>query len=123
MLTPTVVRNTRFTMTRLRPGYQPKAVDDFLDQIGAGLERLIRENDEIRVTGLEALAPPIPPPYRTARNPGLVTPVDVRNAQFVLTWPGYEPMEVDDFLDRIEDRLDRLVRENDAIRAQFGGTR
>jgi DivIVA domain-containing protein len=130
MLTPTVVRNTQFTMTRLRPGYQPRAVDAFLDRIGAGLDRLIRENDEIRAqaarlrpggTGPAVPAPRLSPPSGAAPRPGLMTPADVRNAYFALTRPGYEPMEVDDFLDRIEEDLDRLIRENGQIRAQAAG--
>lgn len=129
MLTPTVVRNTQFTMTRHRPGYQPRAVDGFLDRIGTGLDRLIRENDEIRArftairrtgTGPQAPAPSIPSSV-TPLNPGPMTPADVRKAQFALTLPGYEPMEVDDFLDRLEEELARLIGENDAIRAQFAG--
>lgn len=137
MLTPTVVQNTRFTMTRLRPGYQPRAVDAFLDRIGAGLDRLIRENDEIRAqlagaqlagarpgrTGLDVLAPSTPPPSGAALHPVPLTPVDVRFAQFALTRPGYEPREVDAFLDRIEAGLDGLIRENEEIRAPLAATR
>jgi DivIVA domain-containing protein len=131
VLTPAVVRNTRFTMTRLGPGYEPREVDAFLDQVGAGMDRLIGENDEIRArfswirpggTGLKVLAPPSPPPSGTALHPGPLTPVDVRFAQFALTRPGYEPREVDDFLDRIEAVLDRLIRENDEIRALLTGS-
>lgn len=137
MLTPTVVQNTRFTMTRLRPGYQPRAVDAFLDRIGAGLDRLIRENDEIRAqlagaqlagaqpggTGLDVRAPSTPPPSGAALHPVPLTPVDVRFAQFALTRPGYEPSEVDAFLDRIEAGLDGLIRENEEIRAPLAATR
>ena len=132
MLTPTVVQNTRFTMTRLRPGYQPRAVDAFLDRIGAGLDRLIRENEEIRAqlagarpggTGLDVRAPSTPPPSGAALYPVPLTPVDVRFAQFALTRPGYEPREVDAFLDRIEAGLDGLIRENEEIRAPLAGTR
>ena len=130
MLSPAVVRNTQFTMTWLRPGYEPREVDAFLNQVGARMDRLIRENDELRVrfteirpggAGLEVLAPPIPPPSGPALHPGPLTPVDVRFAQFALTRPGYEPREVDAFLDRIEAVLDRLIRENDELRAQFAG--
>jgi DivIVA domain-containing protein len=132
VLTPTVVQNTRFTMTRLRPGYQPRAVDAFLDRIGAGLDRLIRENEELRAqlagarhggTGLDVRAPSTPPPSGAALYPVPLTPVDVRFAQFALTRPGYEPSEVDAFLDRIEAGLDGLIRENEEIRAPLAGTR
>jgi DivIVA domain-containing protein len=132
VLSPAVVRNTQFTMTWLRPGYEPRQVDAFLYQVGARMDRLIRENDEIRArftgirpggAGLEVLAPPIPAPSGPARHPGLLTPVDVRFAQFALTRPGYEPMEVDAFLDRVEAVLHRLIRENDEIRARLGAAR
>jgi DivIVA domain-containing protein len=118
MLTPTVVRYTQFTMTRLRPGYQPRAVDAFLDRLAAGLDRLIRENEEIR-----AGSTAIRPPSGATVDPGPMTPADVRNAYFTLTLPGYEPMEVDDYLDRLEDELDRLIRENATIPARLAGTR
>lgn len=45
-LTPSTVRNKRFTTTRLRPGYAVEEVDDFLDAIEREMERLIRERDE-----------------------------------------------------------------------------
>lgn len=122
MLSPAVVRNTHFTMTWLRPGYEPGEVDAFLNQVGARMDRLIRENDEIRAQlagtrpGATALEVP-------ALHPDPLTPVDVRFAQFALTRPGYEPREVDAFLDRIEAVLYRLIRENDELRAQLGASR
>ena len=39
MLSPAVVRNTQFTMTWLRPGYEPREVDAFLNQVGARMDR------------------------------------------------------------------------------------
>lgn len=48
MLTPADVRNTKFTVTRRRPGYDQREVDTFLNRTEAELSRLIRENEELR---------------------------------------------------------------------------
>jgi DivIVA domain-containing protein len=50
-----------------------------------------------------------------------LTPVDVRNKQFSTTRlrPGYDEEEVDAFLDEIEAELDRLVQENEELRAKL----
>jgi DivIVA domain-containing protein len=47
-LTPADVRNRQFSTTRLRPGYDEEEVDAFLDEVEAELDRLLRENDELR---------------------------------------------------------------------------
>jgi DivIVA domain-containing protein len=49
LLTPEDVRNKQFSTTRLRPGYDEEEVDAFLDEVEAELDRLIRENRELRV--------------------------------------------------------------------------
>src|SRR5690348_343647 len=38
LLTPEDVRNKQFSTTRLRPGYDEEEVDDFLDQVEAGVD-------------------------------------------------------------------------------------
>ena len=122
VLTPAEVRNTQFTTTRLRPGYDQEEVDAFLDRADAGLDRLIRDNEELRAKIAETqhggrdLAPVPPLPGTTG-----LTPADVRNAQFAVTRrrPGYDQREVDAFLARTEAELDRLTRENEDLRAQF----
>ena len=50
-----------------------------------------------------------------------LTPADVRNKQFSTTRlrPGYDEEEVDAFLDEIEAELDRLVQENEELRAKL----
>ena len=48
-LTPQDVSNKRFTPVRLREGYDMGEVDQFLDQVEAELERLIKESDDLRV--------------------------------------------------------------------------
>jgi DivIVA domain-containing protein len=130
VLTPAEVRNAQFTTTRLRLGYDQEEVDAFLDRADAGLDRLIRDNEEIRAkiteiqhggTDLRVLAPPVPPLPGTAGHPGGLTPADVRDTRFAVTRrrPGYDQREVDAFLARTEAELDRLIRENDELRAQF----
>ena len=71
------VENIKFSVTRLRPGYEQKDVDDFLDQVQA--------------TFLGQRIPPL-------------TAHDVRNVQFNTsrTRPGYDEEEVDAFLDKVE---------------------
>jgi DivIVA domain-containing protein len=58
-----------------------------------------------------------------------LTPADVRNKQFSTTRlrPGYDEEEVDAFLDEVEAELDRLIQENEELRAKLaeclrGGT-
>src|SRR4249919_125949 len=47
-LTPEDVSNKRFTPVRLREGYDMGEVDQFLDEVEAELERLTKENDDLR---------------------------------------------------------------------------
>src|SRR3954469_6399794 len=47
-LTPEDVSNKRFTPVRLREGYDMGEVDQFLDEVEAGLARLTRENEDLR---------------------------------------------------------------------------
>jgi DivIVA domain-containing protein len=54
-LTPADVRNKQFSTTRLRPGYDEEEVDAFLDEVEAELDRLIQENEELRVKLAEVL--------------------------------------------------------------------
>lgn len=51
----------------------------------------------------------------------LLTPADVRNKQFSTTRlrPGYDEEEVDAFLDEVEAELDRLIQENEELRAKL----
>jgi DivIVA domain-containing protein len=48
-------------------------------------------------------------------------PADVRNKQFATTRlrPGYDEEEVDDFLDEVEAEMERLLQENQELRAQL----
>ena len=47
-LTPQDVQNKRFTPVRLREGYDMNEVDTFLDEVEHELERLIKENEDLR---------------------------------------------------------------------------
>ncbi|GAB3661371.1 cell wall synthesis protein Wag31 [Actinocorallia lasiicapitis] len=53
-----------------------------------------------------------------------LTPADVRNKQFSTTRlrPGYDEEEVDAFLDEVEAELDRLIQENEELRAKLAET-
>ena len=65
-LTPEDVSNKRFTPVRLREGYDMGEVDQFLDEVEAELDRLNKENDDLRTklsaaqsgTGQAATTPP-----------------------------------------------------------------
>src|SRR5690606_30501116 len=47
-LTPQDVQDKQFATVRLKEGYDMEEVDDFLDEVQAELERLHRENEELR---------------------------------------------------------------------------
>jgi DivIVA domain-containing protein len=47
-LTPEDVSNKRFTPVRLREGYDMGEVDQFLDEVEAELDRMVKENDDLR---------------------------------------------------------------------------
>jgi DivIVA domain-containing protein len=117
LLTPADVRNTKFTVTRRRPGYDQKDVDDFLDRTEAELSRLVLENHELTGAKHGGAIPRVRP------HPSPLTPHDVRNTKFAVSRrrPGYDQREVDTFLDRTEAELDRLIRENEELRAQLTG--
>jgi DivIVA domain-containing protein len=74
------VQATKFSTTRLRPGYDLEEIDDF--------------RNAIRDTFLGIREPPL-------------TPDEIRDKQFSTTRlrPGYDEKEVDDFLDEAELRL------------------
>ncbi len=61
-LTPEDVSNKRFTPVRLREGYDMGEVDQFLDEVEAELERLLKESDDLRAKLAAATgeAPPAP---------------------------------------------------------------
>ena len=67
-LTPEDVSNKRFTPVRLREGYDMGEVDQFLDEVEAELERLNKENDDLRTklsaaqSGAGESAPATPAP-------------------------------------------------------------
>jgi DivIVA domain-containing protein len=111
MLTAAEIRNTQFALTRRQPGYDPEDVDTFLARAEAEVDRLTRENDELR----GACPRPLTPPPGAVADP--LTPADVRNTRFALTRgrPGYDRREVDAFLALTEAELDRLIRANQEL--------
>ena len=45
---------------------------------------------------------------------------DIEQVEFHDAWRGYNQTEVDDFLDQVVETVERLTRENDALRARLG---
>jgi DivIVA domain-containing protein len=67
-LTPEDVSNKRFTPVRLREGYDMGEVDQFLDEVEAELERLLKENDDLR-SKLVSATGDAPPPAPVVEKP------------------------------------------------------
>lgn len=81
-LTPEIVVNKKFQVTKFREGYDQDEVDDFLDEIVEELRRLNQENDDLRrqVTELEAQtgeAAPVPAPVPADGSEDDVTAADI----------------------------------------------
>jgi DivIVA domain-containing protein len=83
-LTPEDVSNKRFTPVRLREGYDMGEVDQFLDEVEAELDRLNKENDDLRTKlaaaqrgGVETTREPTPPVIEKAPEPVAPTPAPV----------------------------------------------
>lgn len=74
-LTPEDVRNKRFTPVRLREGYDMGEVDQFLDEIEAELERLLKENEELRAKAAAASGAEPTAAFEAVREPEPVAPV------------------------------------------------
>jgi DivIVA domain-containing protein len=128
-LSPADVRNKRFGVTRFRGGYTEHEVDSFLDAIEASLDRMIRDNQELRAELAAAMrggiprvpAPPGSAPGPAGQAPALVTAADVRAKRFKVTrlQHGYVDEEVDEFLAEAEAELQRLDQENAGLRARL----
>ena len=69
-LTPEDVSNKRFTPVRLREGYDMGEVDQFLDEVESELERLLKENDDLRSKLAAAQPATAAAPRREARGEG-----------------------------------------------------
>ncbi|MFD5922854.1 DivIVA domain-containing protein [Kitasatospora sp. NPDC058201] len=69
-LTLADLRARQFTTVRLRPGYDEREVDDFLDLVESELVRLLRENESLRA----ALAPALVRPAAVTPNTGTRSP-------------------------------------------------
>ncbi|HET7684662.1 MAG TPA: DivIVA domain-containing protein [Marmoricola sp.] len=89
-LTPEDVSNKRFTPVRLREGYDMGEVDQFLDEVEAELERLNKENDDLRSKlsaaqqgrSSESAAPtPAPAPVESKPEPAPVAAAPTPAAQ------------------------------------------
>lgn len=88
------IEEAEFSITRLRPGYREKDVDDFLDRV---------------IAGLRGEAPAL-----SGR--------DVRECVFgsSLLRPGYKEVEVDRFLDELAAALDHL-QQRESARGELAG--
>lgn len=50
----------------------------------------------------------------------MITPSDIENKQFARAKKGYDPDEVDDFLDLVILDMEKLIRENKQLKAELG---
>ncbi len=78
-LTPEDVSNKRFTPVRLREGYDMGEVDQFLDEVEAELERLLKESADLRekLSAAQGGAPvPVPAPAAEVAPTPVVEPVE-----------------------------------------------
>lgn len=110
-LTPEDVVNKRFGATKFRNGYAQDEVDDFLDEVVIQLQRLQKEEHDLRLARSQGGLPLVPST--------VLTPEDVVNKRFGATKfrDGYDQDEVDDFLDEIVVELRRLTNANAETRA------
>jgi cell division initiation protein len=52
-----------------------------------------------------------------------INPIDMQDQRFRVTFRGFDPVEVDAYLQRIADELDRLLEERDALKAELDAER
>jgi cell division initiation protein len=50
-----------------------------------------------------------------------ITAIDVQDQKFRVAFRGFDPVEVDAFLQRVSDELERLVEERDGLRSELEG--
>lgn len=126
-LTPEDVSNKRFTPVRLREGYDMGEVDQFLDEVEAELERLNKENDDLRQKlsvaqrggGGEAPAPapqvvekapeptPAPAPAAPAQEIKVTTVADASSAAAKLL--EIATRNADELVDGAKDEADKII--------------
>jgi DivIVA domain-containing protein len=98
-LTPEDVSTKRFTPVRLREGYDMGEVDTFLDEVEAELERLIKENEDLRAKlsatdgGTSAIAMPGKAPDKAPEKAAEPTPEKAAEAEKVEDEPAEKVAE------------------------------
>jgi DivIVA domain-containing protein len=115
VLTAAEVRETRFTTTRIKAGYDPRAVDSLLRRLTAELDRLTHDNLQARSQLSGAPGDPSGAVFPSTN----LLPEDLAEAMFRSTRPGYSQAEVDEFFDRAQDALSQLLREHDELQARL----
>jgi DivIVA domain-containing protein len=131
------ITNAKFDTTRLKPGYDEKEVDDFLDQVvaqlrGGGLPEArgarfspTRMRPGYAQQDVDDLLDEIDLYAKSRRSPDHAAMIDrITNAKFDTTRlkPSYDEKEVDDFLDQVVARL-RAGALPDVRGARFSPTR
>ncbi len=85
-LSPEDVQNKLFTTVRLREGYETTEVDEFLEEVEAELNRLLKENDELRVKvaadGADGDAAPVE--TKRPRGAAVTTPTPAKPPEVVV---------------------------------------
>jgi DivIVA domain-containing protein len=100
-LTPEDVSNKRFTPVRLREGYDMGEVDQFLDEVESELQRLHKENDDLRakLAAAQKGAPAVSEPAPAFKEPEPVKapepePVPVAAAAPAVAAPAVQEIKV-----------------------------
>ena len=109
-LTAQSIQETHFRLAFR--GYRMSEVDAFLDRVARYVGYLVEDNRRLEEVGKEGR-------FRLGMptHPDAVSPDQVRSVTFGLSFRGYQPRDVDRFLDDITAGLERLLRENTTLRS------
>jgi DivIVA domain-containing protein len=120
------VLSRQFTISRLRPGYDEREVDAFVDGLKAMAERLAEENEQLRTRlaavlrskAGQSVEPQMPPRTEPQYTRSTIVDKEFSPTRFRI---GYDQEEVAHFLVEVADKLSVLVEENDEIRTTLTG--
>jgi DivIVA domain-containing protein len=109
-LTAQAIRAVRFRLAFR--GYRMSEVDAFLERMARYVGYLAEDNRRLEEAGKQGR-------FRLGMptHPDAVSPDRVRSVTFRLQFRGYQPRDVDRYLDDLTHGLERLLRENTRLRS------